>query len=331
MLLSQLISLFIPIFVFHRHEGILPMDIETYLSHTTLHGNNGNIGNIGNIDNIELSSQYFHNWTPPEKGDPRLTIKPKYRDLYAESNFETKIENMDKKELFAYLNTVPVYARTNIKSGYLYITYNLFFPYNGASNVMGFIPVGGHVADISHVTIKILLLDNNKYKYADMYFSAHTTTEGLWASDSTKKLDGHPLAYIAKGGHGMYNKRGYYFRYFGFGNDVTGDEYFWQPNPDKIIHLLTKDDPLYISNIHGFINFKGTYHNGQVRSLIQTIRWNNPDAETDKDFPLYNPYINVRLDIFIVSLVGLFTLYHILLNIKKLISNYIIEQRSKGE
>lgn len=287
LLLYKLIILYMPIFVFHRNESILPMNIEGYINKCDIYPLLNN--------NYILSSELIHNLThtvitSEETSKYTLRLKDEYRSYY---HNQPTISNIN---ISRYLENIPVYVKTQITSNYLYIIYILFYPYNPPITIAGF-DIGAHDSDIEHITIKINI---NDHQITSIYYSAHTNSEGLWAtSKQITKIGSRPVIYIAKGSHGMYNKKGYYYRFGGFGNDITGSFHYWKPNIRKIIRL----NHIYIPHIHGFINFLGHYGNWSIGSIPRRNWWTDPETEKDDDFPYYNQYVNLRFDVLILGLI----------------------------
>jgi hypothetical protein len=250
-IISRLILLFMPVFVFHPDETIFPMRISDYTKMCIL-----------------TSTTY--------------KLRPEYENYF---KLGTQPIYLDS------LSNAPVYVKTKVQSDFLYITYILFYPYNEDYNISGLIHAGGHDADIEHVTIKICANNcNTKYTIDKMYYSAHSTGEGLWTNDIERKRL-NPIVYVAKGSHGMYNKKGYYFRYYGFANDITDSGIYWKPG--TVIHVNTLPSDNLI------LTYKGLYGNGNVASLTLRGWWDNPLSETDNNSPFYNSNINIRIDLFI--------------------------------
>jgi hypothetical protein len=253
-IISRLILLFMPIFVFHTDELIFPMAISEYAKM------------------CELTSTTYK-------------LLPQYKNYFKYGTLP----------MVKSLSNAPVYVKTKVQDNYLYITYILFYPYNEDYDISGLIHTGGHDADIEHVTIKICINNcNKKYSIDKMYYSAHSSGEGLWTNNIEQK-GLNPIVYVAKGSHAMYNKNGYYFRYYGFANDITGSGFYWKP--ETVIHAntLPSDNPL--------LTYKGLYGNGNVASLTLRGWWNNPLSETDNNSPFYNSRVNIRIDLFIPLIV----------------------------
>jgi hypothetical protein len=274
-LIAFLILQFIPVFVFHTNESVLPTSIEHYISKCEMWPPIANV--------TILSSEILHSL--PNTQNHTLRLKKKYKQQP--------------------IKKTPIYVKVITTNHFIYITYVLF--YSSQPSYFTFFAVGDHDADIEHLTVKINKQEHNIHS---IYYASHTSSEGLWVKPNNfDTINSHPVAYVALNGHGMYNKRGYYFRYFGFGNDVTGSGHHWQPSSNKIIRLNHTD---YDRKIHGFINFEGTYGNGRVDAIQTRDWWTNPASETSNNAPLiFNRFIDIRLDIVIVLswLCGAYNIY----------------------
>jgi hypothetical protein len=139
----------------------------------------------------------------------------------------------------------PVYVNTFVAGGERIINYTTFFGADTGKVVLGIVRIGSHMSDIEHVTV---VLDAKSNDLKKVYFSAHTSTEGVWVDAADLELNhGRIVVYVAAGSHGNYAKPGTYIRFGGFGNDVAdGWGKVWIP-PD--VHYITEDMTAFRGNL----------------------------------------------------------------------------------
>ena len=201
-----------------------------------------------------------------------------------------------------FKNKVPVYYRIREQpnTDFIYITYWLFYYFNGPKRVFGLVPTGAHNADIETISIKLLktnvdasIGDNTnsrpsevtKYQLIEYNLSSH----GDFVSHSIDNTLGHnkflpigiigssknyidlhdsgkPIVYSAINSHALYNQEGVYLRKFGFGNDTCkyNHKFAVTTNPK----LLKKDSVIY--------RWKGRFGDNGVNGFSQRQNpWNN--------------------------------------------------------
>ncbi|SFS92589.1 Vps62-related protein [Marininema halotolerans] len=106
------------------------------------------------------------------------------------------------------------------------IVYWIFYPYNEGKKVFWY-TIGNHVGDWEHVTVRL-----TDQVPTHVYFSAHSGGESMSWKDTPKTQDTHPVAYVARGSHGMYKNKGKHVYGFSLGRlidvvDYTSDGVIW--------------------------------------------------------------------------------------------------------
>lgn len=210
--MEAVIQRYNPIFVFHEEERDFPISVEQYLA----------VAGIGEFDVKDRLISVLH-------AGP-LTQK-------SLSEFSAGVSNWTGLSLFLREDApeqrtkvdprAPVYVNYYTQNGMLYINYILFYILNMGK--VGPLRIGNHAADVEHSVVE---LNPSDFAPQRLYNSAHGTEEGKWiawndvpkSTPSPGDLFIRPIVYVAKGGHGHYNKPGHVVRFFGFGNDITSDK-----------------------------------------------------------------------------------------------------------
>lgn len=152
----------------------------------------------------------------------------------------------------------PAYVVVYENDDALYIQFLLFFGFNGPYMVRQtdtelFNP---HEADLEHFTIE---LNKKTHEPQRFYFSSHGRSEGMWlpANHPDVGYEGtHPIAYIARSGHGTYPRAGIYVRIFGFANDHTNAGTRWEP---MLKRIYSNTDPRFNPSTMGWVYHPGSY------------------------------------------------------------------------
>eukprot|EP00053_Salpingoeca_punica_P020885 m.212442 g.212442 ORF g.212442 m.212442 type:complete len:653 (+) comp20387_c0_seq1:250-2208(+) len=135
-------------------------------------------------------------------------------------------------------DSIPMYVRVTddtVRGEEVFaLTYILFFPYNGATEVLvdevGHINSlqGGHEADVEHVRVHVSKASGQLHS---VYFSAHRERDGMLrlAHQVLYTPSGRSKAYVAINGHGLYWEAGSFKRIFFMANDECNNGYGWNP------------------------------------------------------------------------------------------------------
>lgn len=113
-----------------------------------------------------------------------------------------------------------------------------------------------HQCDLEHFTV---VLNKKTLKPEKYFFSSHGKTEGFWlsADHSEVEYEGtHPVVYLAKGGHGTYNKEGVYMRIHGIANDETAKGIRWIP---QLVRVYDINDNRFDIETMSWLFFPGKY------------------------------------------------------------------------
>lgn len=120
-----------------------------------------------------------------------------------------------------------VHAWTNGQDGFVDITYNVFFPWNGT--------LGDHAADNESVVVRLYrAASRTDYEVVRLFGSAHGN--GMWYPTDVggRRLDigyegARPVVFVARESHAMYVTAGSMKRILGFGDDVCSKAHRWLP------------------------------------------------------------------------------------------------------
>lgn len=123
--------------------------------------------------------------------------------------------------------------------------YVLFYMVNPGYRIMGSDFGSFHTGDVEHVTV---LVDRSSEMPLRVFFAAHSQAQGQWRDvPDCEMVDGgrRPVAYVARGSHASYPKRGTWHRIFGCANDVAdGLGWMWDPS-DRVLPVNEQDDRMY--------------------------------------------------------------------------------------
>ena len=115
---------------------------------------------------------------------------------------------------------------------YLDLSYFVFTPYNKAKEVAG-IEFGNHIGDWEHITVRLMRYEENGntyYRPVVVDYSAHSFRNYTCWDDIDVVENTHPVAYTAKGSHGMWKDAGVH-NYAGFAfvqlTDECSEGYAW--------------------------------------------------------------------------------------------------------
>mmetsp|Transcript_23194 Transcript_23194/g.74628 ORF Transcript_23194/g.74628 Transcript_23194/m.74628 type:complete len:391 (-) Transcript_23194:17-1189(-) len=162
--------------------------------------------------------------------------------------------------------TAPIYVRVRDSGGdLLELTYVTFYPFNGWYPVLcGLLQAGAHAADIEHITLRVR---RNTRELHSVFFASHRYRDGEWKVAKDCEFDprtGRLRAYVARGGHGHYWRRGRHLRLYGFGNDVCDGKDAWDPQANVV--LL---DPHRLTPGHEWLQYKGLWGPTSVSSMTE--------------------------------------------------------------
>jgi hypothetical protein len=124
------------------------------------------------------------------------------------------------------LSQVPIYYWIRKDgNGNIYLTYMLFYPYNGSYNILFLQEAGQHWADMEQMTFEFIPnggQEAQNYKLNRIYYGSHGDKDGVWVDENKAEKEGSSyVTYVAKNGHGFYPSSAVYFRLFGLANDFT--------------------------------------------------------------------------------------------------------------
>lgn len=176
---------------------------------------------------------------------------------------------------------VPVLVHV-VKDGHItYIQYILFYPYNGATPVLGGVFwAGAHQADLENVTAEVHGSDLKGY-----YLSRHGD-EVFYRTEDLEERDGRRVIYVARGSHANYPSAGSFRRVYGCAYDVTDSHgCTWQP--ETFTQLFNPGEPEYNPATMGFLRLRGHLGDGlsggAVLNLPSKSWWSKGHVDADEE------------------------------------------------
>jgi len=178
-----------PYLILAEGEKYEPVYFEDYLKMTYL---------VCNGKKVNKSFEEMANDKKMNNGiSCKLFIKNKYKETF--KNFKSEEH--------------PVHTYVKKKRNITQIVYSFFYTFNGPKDVLGFIPIGAHNADLEWVVIEF---HRDKPKY--VYLSQHGYNKKFKYSELEKK-NNRIVVYSALNSHAHYPDPETYVRFYGFGND----------------------------------------------------------------------------------------------------------------
>lgn len=281
---------------FHTGESYYPSSFDFFLSNSILFDKNGQ--KIG-----QKTQQELFNVSCPNDREDFVLIEQKDELKYGMKN---------------NIKDIPIYRFDRDYNGKKYITYSLFYPYNGEYNILWLTDAGQHWGDIEHITFE---MDNEEVKR--VYFGAHGDTDGRWVDvKDVEKRDGQFVAYVAYHGHGFYPKAGNYFRNYGTSNDYTNQGLHISTTVNPVVFIppkesLTSED---IQKI-GLAYFCGKIGSDGINSFVGKTWFRSIDVEKNPP-PLINDTKFIIGRSMVLSILFIILLYLFLLGRKIKCSSY---------
>jgi len=180
----------------------------------------------------------------------------------------------NQSQLETELAQIPVYAHVRLIEGesesILEIIYMTFFAYNGEYALCGLplIKAGMHDGDWEHVTVRI---DAKSGEFYGIYYNSHRNCEGHWRNSPTliDKESNRICSYIAKAGHGHYEKHGTVFRLFGIANDKCSEHGpRWKPSKCIVVTCMNWTDEIPSVNSRGKIKYSDRKNPRRIENMI---------------------------------------------------------------
>ncbi|KAL3155815.1 hypothetical protein ABBQ32_012827 [Trebouxia sp. C0010 RCD-2024] len=219
--LQQVIAQYTPVLYLHEEERYLPCSVDWYIKRSQLwleepveHGapRRTLLLDSGQVDAgklLEVQQHHPHHQL-------RLEIEPLARPGMPQSE-------LDEVPLYVVVKEV-LNKEACVEA--VEINYLTFYAFNGPYTI-GVFPLafeaGAHDGDWEHFTVR---LDANAANMVGCYFHAHRPQDGQWlpADAMPKTESGQPIAYVAKGAHGLYTSPGVHRRAWCAVNDHCGDK-----------------------------------------------------------------------------------------------------------
>lgn len=149
-------------------------------------------------------SMYLYDWNDKKK-------------LYKIRDRKTKLPY----DYAMYKERENVIAKQKVVDGKIYLSYLVFFPYNGNKRVAGVFPTGAHWADLEEFHV---VLDATTRKVLYYILSSHGDGNIYNKDPNGPKLElngTNPIIYASVNSHAFYGAPGSYVRFGGAGNDNT--------------------------------------------------------------------------------------------------------------
>lgn len=258
---KKLIDSYVPIFYLHKTEEYFPSSIDFIMDNGTLYNEAGPV-------DIKLDSENLFNYVSQHYGMPPSRFD---KNLYI--SIDDKVIHGQRYDL----KSVPIYAFVKETETKYLIYYSVLFPYNEGKTIVLIHRAGDHFGDVEHMTFQI---DKNTNKLDRVFYGSHQDVDGRWVENKDLRMEnGHVVAYIAKGGHGLYPSPGVVFRFFGFGNDLLGEHIRWAPEA-ILIHKL--NTPGFNPARDGWIYFNGYIGYDGTSVISHKYYFDDYDLEEDK-------------------------------------------------
>lgn len=275
---DELLIKYSPILYFKKDEKYFPIDVEFYLKNGKLIDNNQEISLNPTIKDLYNYSQ------------------SKYPNLIGLTNIFISLPDqylVGLKDLSA-----PVYCFYKETENTIDLYYCILYAYNEGKNILKLVRSGDHEGDLE---VLIVELDKTSLNINRLYLGAHGTEDGRWVKKNEIEFeDNHPILYVAKGGHGMYGKAGFAFRYGGLANDFFSKDIKWKPIP---LILRLKDQNGFNIERDGWIYFAGRWGDDGISSIADKGWFDNkPDPSILKPPPVFNTYMKISYFTLLISI-----------------------------
>jgi len=165
----------------------------------------------------------------------------------------------------------PVYVVTWDDKDKTYIQQIYFYGFNAPYDIGPFKGdiadfQDAHECDVEHMTFE---LDSKTKDLKRIYYGSHGLKEGFWldAHHPDIQYEGtHPVAFVARGGHGLYPRGGTYVRIYGMANDITSKHMRWAP---QLVRIYPNTDKRFNEKEMAWLYFPGTMGKRGVGHLGQ--------------------------------------------------------------
>lgn len=265
--LETLLRKHLPAYWLHSEETAFPLSQSEYFLHAEALDPDGKVLNTGILTPYNVDTYIRTNGRPP-KGST-LRIKDQFEPV-----------RLGRRDF----NNVYVDAFHFRDEDRYYITYVTTFGWNHAFQVLRYMRIGEHYADIEHQMIEF----NTSGKPLRMYFAAHGGENGMWVAwdkvEHASNSPDTPIVYVARGSHASYPKIGYWFRLYGAANDQTNRGHLWEPGVNI---LYDPSSDRYDPKTMGWIRWTRDVGNGAVGGLAQQAWWMSTNKSGDSERSIY--------------------------------------------
>jgi hypothetical protein len=174
-------------------------------------------------------------------------------DGAGEPNYEQHMDffhgNLSSAKVYAYMRERP-----DVGNGFLDLVYFVYYPWNRGKSIGGTL-FSNHVGDWENITVRLKKV-GDAYIPVKVYYPAHHFTNAFIWSEIDKTPDGHPIAYVAYGSHGMWRDAGS-TRYgwagpFGLWDHFDGQGVIWNTWNDIEAYDFVKKEAI---GSHGWPNW----------------------------------------------------------------------------
>lgn len=292
--LTPLIDACMPIVYLEAGETAYPMPVEEYFLHSSTRllerGTNRVIIPAGEMSLARLDALTREFW----KAKKHLNDVPYYIDVQT-----CVLAGADPLRWADSTGTLTVPAYVLVAQGpdpeLTYLQCIFFYGYNAPYEIaFGGVKLfsgdkydfqNAHEADVEHITIEVHTKTSTIKR---IFYGSHGSNEGMWVDVSEIEMEnGHPIVYVARGGHGNYPRVGTWVRILGFANDITGKDVRWTPQWRRVfMPYLTgtadrsveshRSDERYVAALMGWLLAPALYGKRGVSPLWSQWWFGNP-------------------------------------------------------
>lgn len=265
--LEAIVRKHLPLYWLHSEETSFPLSMPEYFLHAEAVDPEGNVLDTGQLTPATVDAYVRANGRP--KRGSTLRIKERFDPV-----------RLGRRDF----NNVPVDAFFFEDDSKYYVTYVTTFGWNHAFQVLRYMRIGEHYADIEHQMIEF----DGSGAPLRMYFAAHGGEDGTWVDwknvEKASNSPDTPIVYVSHGSHASYPKPGYWFRLYGAANDQTDRGHLWEP---RVNILYDHRSDRYDKDTMGWIRWTRDVGNGKVGGLEQQSWWMSTRKSGDSERALY--------------------------------------------
>lgn len=311
----DLLSQFAPFCYFHSKEQSFPIAYSTFIANSDLQISAGKQSvtlpdeykeRLDNDNSEQIQAQWLNDNEEQRAifAQGKLSFLPNTNAAGMAGSYNEERATLDELPVHTQVTLVSLRNSNGEIESYYRLTYLFLYRDNIPSYAFG---AGKHDSDIEHVTAYVKRNDDGSWEnnIAHMYYSAHGTLEGTWASgDKIKLKDEHPVVFIARGSHADYPRLStgvqffsstrYVLRIFGFASDQISKGIGYQITEDDLLPMPKPIRDNYPMSAGGGVSLGKSYvagpepiysTSGIVRQLpTDVLFWKPEKLTTKKEF-----------------------------------------------